>query len=185
VFAFVWGACVGWLSFEYRQEYGKALKSVGYAGYPAFAARVIALSIAEEHLRAFFGCTLAVPTLWVDLIFVVSIWLVWLSTFYFYIAPRYKFDYDEVLLVAAVAGLLFEIVTKPSALANPFIAFIAAGPVIMVCARITALPLGLVEWKGQRDGWTKYPIAFFVPFMASVVALIPVFIFLTAIRAPL
>ena len=185
MFAFVWGACVGWLSFEYRQEYAKALKSVGLAGYPAFAATVIAVSIAEECLCALFGCTLAVPTLWADLIFVVSIWLAWLSTFYFYIALRYKFDYDEVLLVAAVAGLLFEIVTKPSALASPLIAFIAAGPVIMVCARITALPLGLVEWKGHRDGWMKYPIAFFVPFMASAVALIPVFIFLTAIRAPL
>lgn len=165
-FALVWG--VGFTTFCYRTgpRYRRALASLGLGGFPAFLVSVVWISTAEEVVCASFGCTLAIADLALDLLFVVTLWTVWLCVWWFFIARRYKFTYDEALLLCACTGVLFEIVSKPGTLANPILATLAAGPVIVVYAGICAWPVGLIEFTGTREGKSKYVVGFLVPYLA-------------------
>lgn len=184
-FAVFWGVGVGALGYHYRDAFARGMRSAGLAGFTGFAATVLVVSVAEESLCASLGCTLAVADLWVDLIFVPILWLAWLTAWYFLIARRYRFEPDEALLVAAAAGVLFEIVGNGRVLADPFIALLSVPGAIVVYAAICVLPMSLIEWTGARDTRAKYPIAFFLPYLAALLAAVALFILLSSAGVPL
>lgn len=171
---------VGALGYHYRESFARGMRSRGLGGFAGFVATVLVVSVAEESLCSAFGCTLAVANLWVDLIFVPTLWLAWLTAWYFLIARRHTFESDEALLVAAAAGVLFEIVGNGAGLANPVIALLSAPGVAVVSAAICVLPMSLIERTGTRDTRAKYPIAFFVPYLAALPAAVALFMLLSS-----
>lgn len=175
-FAVVWGAGFGFAAYRIRARFAKAANAAGLSGYVGFAAVVLVVAVAEESLCAAFGCQLAIANLWLDLIFVPVLWLAWLTGWYYLIAPRFKFDPDEALLVAASAGVLFELVGNGRIFADPFIGLLSVPGVILVYAAICVLPMSLIPWKGERAGRAKYPIAFFLPYLAALPSAIAFFI---------
>jgi hypothetical protein len=179
-FALVWGLGVGGLSVRYRVQAQQALAKVGLKGYLGFAVVVVVVSVAEESVCAGFGCALANPNFALDLLVVVPLWLVWLSAWYRYIAPRYAFDYPEALLVASAAGVLFETIGNGRALADPVGSTFGIPLVIVVYAGIVAIPLQLMPWTGTSRKRLRHLIAFIVPYLFVLPVAVALFVVLAA-----
>lgn len=175
-FALVWGVGVGLVLWRNIEKIHAALGRARLLTYPGFALVVVVVSVAEETLCAGFGCTLAVANYFVDLVVVVPMWLVWLTGWYFLVAPRFAFEYEEALLVAAVTGIMFEIVGNGRFLADPLASALSVPLVIVVYMAITAIPIRMIPFSGTRTGLSKYPFAFFVPWVLVLPAVLPIFI---------
>jgi len=174
-FALLWGLGVGGLLYRFRASAVAALARAGIKGFGGFVAVVIAVSVTEETVCAGFGCALAVPNYFVDLFVVVSMWVAWLSAWYFIIAPRYKFEFEEALLIAACTGVMFEVVGNGRAWGDPLGSTLGIPLVIVVYAAIVMLPMQMMPWKGEREGRAKPLIAFFVPYLAMLPVALAVF----------
>lgn len=175
-FSLLWGFGVGGACYRWREEIHAALASAHLITYAGFVLVVTVVSVVEESLCAGFGCQLAVKNYWADLFVVTCLWVAWLTGWYFLIAPRFKFTYEEALLVAASTGIMFEAVGNGRAFADPVGSLLALPLVIVVYAGITAVPIRMLEFKGTREGRSKYPIAFFVPYLLVLPVAVPVFI---------
>lgn len=180
-FSVVWGVGFTLLCYRTRDRFKERMAAWGLGGFGGFLVTVIGLSTAEELLCASFGCTLAIADIAFDLLFVVTLWAVWLSVWWLFIARRYRFTYDEALFTTALTGVLFEIISKPQTMANPLLAFLAAGPVIVVYAGICAWPVALIEFRGTRGGRSRYLVGIAVPYLACLPAALALFGVLAAL----
>ena len=175
-FTLLWGYGFGGVCWRWRDNIQAALARARIQRYAGFAIAVIVLSVVEESVCAGFGCALAVPNYYADLFVVTSLWLAWLSGWYFVIAPRFKFEYEEALLVAASTGVMFEAVGNGKIFADPFTTTLAIPLAIVVYMGITAIPIRMIEFKGTRGGRSKYPTAFLVPYLLMLPFAVAAFI---------
>ena len=176
----------GGLLYKFRNKIGRALEKLHFKNFIGFALLVTFLTVIEELyvLKLSGPEALAHPTLWVNLVLVSSFWLVWLSTWYFYLSKKYVFTKEQAILTAGFSGIMYELVGTLKIFDINAVLFIT--PIsILVYATVAIIPMQLIDFTGQKDSKAKYLISVVLPFLITIpVALILYFIFI-AIGVPI
>jgi hypothetical protein len=107
------------------------------------------------------------PVLWKDIAFCSLVWLPWFAAWYLFLSKRYSFGEKEALLVAASAGVLYELAGS-GLLLSPAAWLLAVPLDVVVYAAIFIVPMQLIDFRGPRTGPAKYVVAPVLPYLLSL-----------------
>jgi hypothetical protein len=167
-FILTYGFVFGGIAYRYRGRVRPAFKRVGLDNYKGFVLLSVAMSVMEEVWCFLAGCDIAYPVLWVDLIIVSIGWQVWFSAWYFFLSRRYWFGEREALMVAALVGVLYEVVGTGRIFTNPMESLLIVPAAVVIYAALFVLPMQLIDFRGKNRSRTKYPVSVVLPFLLTI-----------------
>ncbi|MBU7018929.1 MAG: hypothetical protein HXS44_15580 [Theionarchaea archaeon] len=167
-FGITYGLGFGGVSYNYRKEVKSFFEKVHLNNFKGFLLTAVAVTITEEVYCYALGNQIANPVLWVDLILVTVMWLVWFSTWYFFLSRKYTFEEKEALLVAGSTGILYEFVGTGEILRNPFGIFLGVPLAVVIYAAIFVLPMQMIPFTGENTGKMKWAAGVLLPFMLTI-----------------
>jgi len=166
-FALSFGAIFGGLAWRYRKSVRPFMARLRLDNFAGFLILGIGISALEEVWCRALGNHVAMPVLWKDVVFCTVVWLPWFAVWYLFLSKRYCFGEKEALLLAASAGLLYELVGSGAIFSNPAGLLLAVPLDIVVYAAIFVIPMQLIEFKGTgRTNW-KFAAAPVLPYLLS------------------
>jgi hypothetical protein len=177
IFAFLYAIVYGGICYRYREDIRRLL--AGIPGHRAvkFFGVAFAVATAEEIFCYLTGNRIALPVLWIDILFCCLAWTGWFGTWYFFLARRYRFGEREALLVAGLSGVLYE--GAGPFLANPLSIFsiLLVLPLLsLVYSALFLVPMQLIPFTGTRESPWKYPVSIVLPFLASIPIMLVLFV---------
>ncbi len=178
-FGVTYGLGFGGMSYTYRKKVKSFFEKVHLNNSGGFLLLAVIVTITEEVYCYALGNQIAHPVLWVDLILVTVMWLVWFSTWYFWLSKKYKFEEKEALLVAGSTGILYEFVGTGEVLRNPFGILLAAPLAVVVYAAIFVLPMQVITFTGKNTGKMKWVVGGVLPFALTIPVALVLYLFLS------
>jgi hypothetical protein len=169
-FGLLFGLAFGGISWRVRGRLRPALERLGLANLTGFLLLALAISAFEEGLCWALGNATANPILWADLIQVCVGWSFWFATWYLYLGRRFAYSERESLLLGASVGVLFEGVSSGFVFVSPLLVVLGAPLVLVIYAAVFVLPLQLIDRTGSDRSRWRYPVAVFLPYVASLPA---------------
>lgn len=163
LFALVYGGVFGGMAYRLRRGPKPLFKALRLDNYGGFVLLMALITPSEEMFCYSLGCNLAQPVLWVDLLWVTAVWLVRSSVWYLYVARRYAFGETEALLVASLAGIVFELEVSGLIVRNPLAALVLAPLAIVTYAATFVLPLQLMDLSGTDHSRWRYVVGVAAP----------------------
>ncbi|MGA9140246.1 MAG: hypothetical protein WBZ29_08480 [Methanocella sp.] len=186
VFAFLYTIVYGGICYRYRDRIKSLLTGIPVPVAVKFIGLAFLVTAAEEIFCYLTGNRIAIPVLWADVIFCCIAWLGWFGTWYFFLSKKYRYTDTEALLLAGMAGLLYE-GTGP-VLASPIaiLPILVIAPFLfLVYAAIFLLPMQLISFTGMKESLWKYPVSIVLPYLVSIPIIIVLFIFFLILGVPL
>ncbi len=140
-----------------------------YSDSFTFFVFVSLISVTVEELWCWLaGGTLARSIIWQDLLVVSISWVPWFLVWKYYLSKKFAWSDKEAMLVAGFTGILFELVPKLQIFANLIATIIILPTIIIVYSAVFLLPMLAMNFTGKNNVWYKYPLAIFIPYVASV-----------------
>ncbi len=186
VFAFLYAIVYGGICYRYRDFIKSLLVRIPVPGTIKFFGIAFAIAAAEEIFCYLTGNRIALPVLWADVLFCGFAWFGWFGAWYFFLSKKYRYTETEALLLAGMAGLLFE--GTGSVLASPIaiLPILVIAPFLfLVYAAIFLVPMQLISFTGTKESVWKYPVSIVLPYLASIPIIIVLFILFIVLGVPL
>ncbi|OPY28838.1 MAG: hypothetical protein A4E28_01299 [Methanocella sp. PtaU1.Bin125] len=186
VFAFAYTIIYGGICYRYRDCIRSLLNGIRLPVVIKFFGIAFLVAAAEEVFCYLTGNRIALPVLWADILFCGLAWFGWFGAWYFFLSKKYRYSATEALLLAGMAGILYEGIGP--VLANPVAVLpvlVIAPFIFLVYAAIFVVPMQLISFTGTKEGLWKYPVSIVLPYLASLPIVLVLFLFFTFAEVPL
>jgi hypothetical protein len=176
-FGLSFGLLFGGVAWRYRGRVRPFMARLHLDNFAGFVMLAVSVSAVEETWCWALGNRIAMPVLWKDIAFCSLVWLPWFAAWYFFLSKRFAFREKEALLLAASAGILYELVGS-GVILSPAGLLLAVPLDIVVYAAIFIVPMQLIDFSGTRTGPAKYIVAPVLPYLLSLPVAVLLSIFL-------
>jgi hypothetical protein len=166
-FALSFSLLFGGFAWRYRRNVRPFMARLHLDNFAGFMFLALSVSAAEEAWCYSMGNHTAFPILWKDILFCDIVWVPWFAVWYLYLSKRYSFHEKEALLLAASAGIFYELVGS-GAIFNPAALLLAVPLDLVVYAAIFILPMQLLDFSGTKSGPAKYALSPVLPYLLSI-----------------
>lgn len=167
-YAVSFGVFYGGIVYLLRKRVREFFSRLVRGRFPVFLALALVVSVLEELYVYWLGNKIAVSNIWLDIVVVPLEWAAWFSGWYFMVSKWYRFDEKEALLVAGTSGILFEYSGKGFLLSDPIAMLLFFPIAVVVYSAIFILPMQLIEFRGNRNTWIKFPVGVILPYLLSI-----------------
>ena len=166
-FGLSFGLLFGALAWRYRADVRPLMARLHLDNFAGFLVLAASVSAAEETWCWALGNKVAMPLLWKDIVFCSLVWLPWFAVWHLFLSKRYSFGEKQALLLAASAGVLYELAGSGLIL-SPAGLILAVPLDLVVYAAIFILPMQLIDFSGTRTGPARYAISPVLPYLLSL-----------------